>query len=76
MIKTFTPNDVIRYAYHETLEDENETIEQILLTDPEMQTLYQDALMLQHQMPRVLMHPPDRVTDRIMAYSRYFSPGS
>jgi len=76
MIKTFTPNDVIRYAYHETPEDENETIEQILLTDPEMQTLYDDALMLRHQVPLAVLHPSDRVTDRIMAYSRYFPQGS
>ena len=73
MIKTFTPNDVVRYAYYETLEDENEIIEHILLTDPEMQTLYQDALMLQHQMPRVLMHPPDRVTNRILEFAQHFS---
>jgi hypothetical protein len=73
MIKTFTPNDVIRYAYQETPEEDNETIEQILLTDPEMQSLYQDALTLQRQMPRILRQPSGSVTNRILEYSRQFS---
>jgi hypothetical protein len=73
MIKTFTPNDVIRYAYQETPEEDNETIEQILLTDPEMQSLYQEALTLQRQMPRILLQPSGSVTNRILEYSRQFS---
>jgi hypothetical protein len=74
MIKTFTPNDVIRYAYQETPEDENQMIEQVLLTDPEMQALYEDVLMLRRQMPLTMLHPPDPVTIRIMEYSQHF-PG-
>lgn len=73
MIKTFTPNDVIRYAYQETPEEDNETIEQILLTDSEMQSLYQDTLTLQRQMPRILLQPSSSVTNRILEYSRQFS---
>jgi hypothetical protein len=74
MIKTFTPNDVIRYAYQETPEEENQVIEQALLTDPEMQALYEDVLMLRRQMPLTMLHPSDPVTFRIMEYSQHF-PG-
>jgi hypothetical protein len=49
-------------------------IEQALLTDPEMQALYEDVLMLRRQMPLTMLHPSDPVTFRIMEYSQHF-PG-
>lgn len=75
MIKTFTPNDVLRYAYQETPEEENELIEQMLLTDPAMQAFYQEILDLQHQINQVHLEPSDSVTNRILDFSRNFSPG-
>lgn len=72
MIKTFTHNDVIRYAYQETPEEDNTTIEQILLTDPEMQAFYQDVLVLRNQVNLIYMQPSEKVSNRILDYSAQF----
>jgi hypothetical protein len=75
MIKTFTPNDVLRYAYQETPQEENELIEQMLLTDPAMQAFYQEVVDLQNYINRVRIEPSGAVTSRILEFSRNFPLG-
>ena len=42
MIRTFTQDDVIRYVYHETSEEESQEIEKAMLCDAELQTMYKE----------------------------------
>ena len=72
MIKTFTPNDVIRYVYDETLEEENELIANLLLTDTEMQEFYYELLAVKNNLSKVFFGPSETTTQQILHYSRSF----
>ncbi len=70
MIKTFTPNDVIRYVYEETLEEENELIASLLLTDTELQEFYYELLAIKNDLNKVYFGPSESVTQQILEYAR------
>lgn len=70
MIKTFTQNDVIRYVYEETLEEENELIANLLLTDTEMQDFYYELLAIKNDLNKIYFGPSESVTQHILDYSR------
>lgn len=72
MIKTFTPNDVIRYVYEETLEEENELIASLLLTDTEMQEFYYELLAIKNDLNKLYFGPSETATQQILEYSRTF----
>lgn len=69
MIKTFTPDDLLRYLYQDTTADESKEIEIALLTDERLQEeweqLQQDVQLLDSQ----LLQPSGAVTDRIMQWA-------
>jgi hypothetical protein len=72
MIKTFTPNDVIRYIYNETPEEESEQIAYTLLTDSQLQAFYDEMLALKKDLNKTDIGPSERVIQNILAYSRDF----
>lgn len=73
MTKTFTPNDIIRYLYNETPEEESELIAQTLLTDSQLQSFYLEMLALKSELTKVDIGPSELVIHNILTYSRDFN---
>jgi hypothetical protein len=73
MIKTFTPNDIIRYVYDETLEEENKLIASLLLTDTELQEFYYELLAVKKDLNQLIFKPSKSSTQYILDYSRTFN---
>ncbi|MFN8348065.1 MAG: hypothetical protein U0X91_23900 [Spirosomataceae bacterium] len=70
MIQLFTPDDVIRYVYEETTEEENTLIEDALIGDQELLEFYLDALEMKSLMNKIERTPSNRVVSNILAYSQ------
>jgi hypothetical protein len=74
MIKTFTYDDVIRYVYEETSEEENLSIEDALMSDPELMTQFLDTLELRSLMDKIERQPRQSTIDNILHYSQSYPP--
>ncbi|AYQ35122.1 MULTISPECIES: hypothetical protein [Runella] len=72
MIQLFTPDDVIRYVYEETTEDENVLIEDALIGDQELLEFYLDALEMKSLMNKIERTPSNSVVSNILAYSQNY----
>lgn len=72
MTKTFTLDDVLRYAYEETTEEENSLMEHALLADSILLEYYLDTIDLKAGLDRALLTPSDRVVGNILAFSRNY----
>ena len=73
MIKTFTQNDVIRYVYNETPEEETELIAYTLLTDSQLQAFYDETLALKKDLNKIDIGPSERAIQNILACSRDYN---
>lgn len=73
MTKTFTQNDIIRYIYHETPEEESQLIAQNLLTDSELQAFYLEMLAITNEIHTIDIGPSELAIQNILAYSRDFN---
>jgi hypothetical protein len=73
MILTSTPDDVLRYVYEETDEDENEQIENALVGDQELLAFYMDALETKQLMNKIVRTPSERCVQNILDYSRNYA---
>jgi hypothetical protein len=69
MIQTFTHNDLIRYAYNETTDEENQQIEEALTQEPEMLSYYLNVIDLQVSLSGAKLEPSDRSVQNILSYS-------
>ena len=69
MIKTFTYDDVVRYAYSETTNEENEQIAEALVSSEDLMSFYIDTVEIQRQMNLIVRHPSGGIVQNIMAYS-------
>ncbi len=69
MIKTFTYDDVVRYAYSETTNEENEQIAEALVSSEDLMSFYIDTVEIQRQMNMIVRHPSGGIVQNIMAYS-------
>ena len=70
MIKTFTPDDLLRYLYEDTSVEETQEIEKALLNDASLQEefeLLQSDLGL---LDELKYEPSERCIDHIMDYAR------
>ena len=70
MIQTFTHDDVIRYVYNETTEEESNSIQDGLVYDPEMLAFYLDVLDVKTGLDKSLREPSQRSIDKVLLYSR------
>ena len=70
MIKTFTPDDLLRYLYEDTSIEEKEEIEKALQNDyrllEELEQLKSDIDLVDEMM----LAPSDKCIDHIMGYAR------
>ena len=73
MIATFTRNDIIRYVYLETSEEENSLIQQTLLTETKLQQFYEEMLEIKQVLDQSQANPSERALQNILAYSRNFN---
>jgi hypothetical protein len=76
MTQTFTStqNDVVRYLYNETSNQENSFIESDLLYDKELLNFYLDCADIKSGLDKIQLSPPERVIERILNYSRNYQP--
>jgi hypothetical protein len=72
MIKTFTPNDVIRYIYKETSDEESKLIAYTLLTDTELRTFYEEMKGMKQEISKLIKDPSERAIGRILTFSREY----
>ncbi len=76
MTQTFTStqNDVVRYLYNETSNQENIYVEAALLYDEELLNFYLDCADLKSGMDKIQLSPSKLAVDRILSFSRNYKP--
>lgn len=76
MIQTFTntQDDVIRYLYNETSNQENNRIEETLLQDGNLLDFYLDCADIKTGLDKIQLSPSDRAIDKILNFSRNYQP--
>ena len=72
MIKTFTQNDLIRFLYHETSEEETKEINKALLCDSELQVQYKELNAMRKELDAARLEPSAEVVENILNYARGF----
>ena len=72
MTKIFTQNDVLRYIYNETSEDENIEIEKALLIQVPLRDFYSDMIEVKLQLDKLEVVAPQRVVNKILEYSKSY----
>jgi len=73
MTKTFTYDDVVRYLYSETTENENYQIVEALALDDDLMNFYLDSLEIKNQMNKIVRNPSERSIGLVLNYSQQFS---
>ncbi len=69
MTKTFTQDDVIRYVYEETSEEENLLLEEALMVEPTLMGFFLDTLELRSLMNKIERQPRPSTVESILSYS-------
>ena len=69
MTKTFTQNDVIRYVYEETSQEENLLIEDALMAETDLMEFFLSSLELRALMDKIERAPRPDTVSAILAYS-------
>jgi ABC-type dipeptide/oligopeptide/nickel transport system permease component len=71
MIKSFTPNDLVRYIYQEMPEVEQELLMQALHSEQSLMQEYVEMLSTIEQLDQVCLQPSEKVVSAIksMAHS-------
>lgn len=72
MIKTFTQNDLIRFIYRETSEEETREINKALLCDSELQAQYKELNATHKQLNQAKLEPSAASIQNILNYARGF----
>lgn len=67
MIKSFTPNDLVRYIYQEMPEVEQELLMQALHSDHALMQEYVEMLSTIEQLNQIRLRPSEKVVNAIKA---------
>lgn len=70
MTPIFTPNDLVRYLYQETDDEESLAIEKALLYNDELLDVYQQTLAMIEKLDRVITPPGESCIQNILNYSK------
>jgi hypothetical protein len=70
MTKTFTQNDLIRFIYRETSEEETREINKALLCDSELQAQYKELNATHKQLNQTKLEPSAASIQNILNYAR------
>lgn len=71
---TSTQNDVVRYLYNETSNQENFLIEEALLFDKDLLDFYLDCADLKSGLDKVQLNPSNRSIEYILDFSKNYQP--
>jgi len=69
MIKTFTENDLIRYIYGETSENEKSEIEKAAICDSEMDEELRFLKSIYNDLNDLIIAPSEKAISKILKYS-------
>ncbi|MBP6385272.1 MAG: hypothetical protein KA313_11145 [Pseudarcicella sp.] len=69
MIQTFTPNDIIRYAYNETTEEESILIQDCMVNDSTKFDFYLSIIDIQDSLNKIVKEPSQQCVDAILNYA-------
>ena len=72
MAPQISPNDLIRYIYHETTPQENLLIEEALLSDEATAKLFHELMETVTALDTVKKNPGKKTIDNILNYSRSY----
>lgn len=72
MIKTFTQDDVVRYIYEETSEEENAEIISAMLFDNELADTYASFSEIISSLDLATKEPSNKTIDAITSYSKSY----
>ena len=70
MTKTFTQNDLIRFIYQETTEEETSEINRVLSFDTELQLQYRQLLLTRKEVEKAQLEPSAKAVENILRYAR------
>lgn len=70
MTKTFTPNDVLRFLYKETSEEEDREIQQAIMIDSTLMDSYEELLEIKNSIDHVEIQAPNQLVNKILDYSK------
>ncbi len=70
MTQIFTPNDLVRYIYQETDNDESLAIEKALLYNEDLLEVYQQTLAMIEKLDRAIIPPGENCVQNILSYSK------
>jgi hypothetical protein len=73
MIKTFTPEDVVRYHYNELENEEKADLEQAMLTEEDLGNFFFETSAVKVALDAVKRQPRKEVIDNILLYSATFA---
>ena len=69
MTKTFTQNDLIRFIYQETTEEETQEINRTLSLDQELQRIYRELMLTKTTMDKAQLEPSEAAIQNILRYA-------
>ncbi|MFN3841469.1 MAG: hypothetical protein ACK4RF_12260 [Cyclobacteriaceae bacterium] len=70
MTKTFTQNDLIRFLYQETTEEEQSQISKALVIDAELRQQYTALVALKKEMDHAMLDPSAETVENILNYAK------
>ncbi|WP_422361236.1 hypothetical protein [Reichenbachiella sp.] len=76
MITTFTENDLLRYLYGESTENEKTDIENALVCDSELEAKFFDLKLDSSLLDGLFFDPTDFSLDKIFNFSSNYQSGS
>jgi len=76
MITTFTENDLLRYLYGESTDNEKTSIENALVCDSELEAKYFDLKLDSSLLDGLLFDPADFTLDKIFSFSCNYQSGT
>jgi hypothetical protein len=72
MIKTFTKNDLLLYAYGETNKKDQLDIQNALICDENLQEEYRTILSAMNYLDKAAQKPSEKVVSKILEFSKSF----
>jgi hypothetical protein len=73
MTKTFTHDDLIRYVYNETTNEENHEIQEAIACDAVLMEQHSELQQLKAQMDGSMIAPSEKTINTILEYSKAFN---
>lgn len=70
MTKTFTQDDLVRFIYQDTTEEENTELKSALVCDTELMDCYKKLLEIKQDLDGAFIEPPKTVIDTVLSYSK------